>query len=177
MMARIPECLTSGNIYRINKTVNKIVRVFVIGFLIILVICFLPAFFLPAPEDEVLVSLGEPVSSKIYTEGVFQDFTHYGKYKFESIDIDNNEYFKQITPETEKDFLRHLEDFEGWVELIRENDPGQEVPKEYDFTTNVISEDDYLYIYDDPDYPDLGSYNVYFFDTETLTLYYFHNNI
>jgi len=40
-----------------------------------------------------------------------------------------------------------------------------------------FSAHDYVYIYDDPDYPYLGNYNVYFFDTETMTLYYFHNNI
>ena len=33
-MARIPKCLTLENIYRINKITGKIVRVFVIGFLI-----------------------------------------------------------------------------------------------------------------------------------------------
>ena len=36
---------------------------------------------------------------------------------------------------------------------------------------------DYVYIYDDPDYPDLGSYRVYFFDSETNTLCYFRNNV
>lgn len=47
----------------------------------------------------------------------------------------------------------------------------------YDFDVSCITEDDYLYICDDPGYPELGCYDVYFFDMETLTLYYFHNNL
>lgn len=47
----------------------------------------------------------------------------------------------------------------------------------YDFDKNIISNNDYIYIYDKPSYPKLGFYNIYYIDAETNILYYFHNNI
>ncbi len=73
--------------------------------------------------------------------------------------------------------MEHIEDFEDWIEAIKDSNPESEVVAGYDFDLSLISEADYVYIYDDPDYPELGNYDVYFFDMETMTLYYFHNNI
>ena len=54
----------------------------------------------------------------------------------------------------------------------------------YHFSRDDIDEGDYLYIYDregkpigDGAYSKYDYYNVYFFDSQTTTLYYFHNNI
>ena len=54
----------------------------------------------------------------------------------------------------------------------------------YHFSRADIDESDYLYIYDrngeaigEGVYSKYDSYNVYFFDSQTTTLYYFHNNI
>lgn len=134
-----------------------------------------------ATPDAVLDSLGEYSTKGFYTSGEFQDYTDYAKYTYEDIDISDNTYFEIITTESKAELDTHIEDFEKWIKAISESDPKNEVVENYDFDNSIISFDDYLYIYDDPDYIEagfpLGYYNVYFLDTETLTLYFFHNNI
>ena len=60
----------------------------------------------------------------------------------------------------------------------------QEREKEYDFDINLITEGDYVKIktkegkeIGNYKYGKFDDYSVYFFDVETLTLYYIHNNI
>ena len=60
----------------------------------------------------------------------------------------------------------------------------QEREKEYDFDINLITEGDYVKIktkegkkIGNSKYGKFDDYSVYFFDVETLTLYYIHNNI
>ena len=130
-----------------------------------------------APKDPVLTSLGTYSTGKLYTSGEFQDYTDYAKYAFDHVDVLNSPYFLQIDPAGEKRLIAHIANFEGWVKTIAARDPMDEVVVHYDFDTSIISEDDYLYIYDDPDYQQFGNYDVYFLDMETLVLYYFHNNI
>ena len=123
--------------------------------------------------DEVLQSLGEYKSEQYFTSGGFQDFTDYAKYTYEDVDFSNNIYFSKVSSDSSENLITHIEDFEKWIEILEENN---EVALAYDFDSSVISDNDYLYIYDDPYYPELGNYDVYFFDIETMTLYYFHNN-
>lgn len=130
-----------------------------------------------APTDKVLESLGEYEKEEYYSSGGFQDFTDYAKYTYESIDLSENPYFEKITEQSKEALLSHIDDFEKWLAAITESDPDYELLSTYDFSTDIISNEDYLYIYDDPDYPELGCYDVYLFDTENATLYYFHNNI
>ena len=54
----------------------------------------------------------------------------------------------------------------------------------YDLDRTIINEGDYFYIYDkmgepigESQYEQYECYDVYIFDTESCTLYYFHNNI
>ena len=145
------------------------------AFILVLSILLLSA--CSAPKDEVLASLGKYKSKEFFTSGGFQDYTDYAKYTYESLDISGNEYFNKVSFDSMDELINHIEDFEGWVQTIKESEPDNEVVLGYDFNSSVISEEDYLYIYDDPDYPELGSYKVYFFDVESMTLYYFHNNI
>ncbi len=126
------------------------------------------------PTDEVLQSLGEYKSEQYFTSGGFQDYTNYAKYTYEDVDFSNNIYFSEISTGSSENLITHIKDFEKWVELLEEDN---EVALAYDFDSSVISKEDYLYIYDDPNYSKLGCYDVYFFDVETMTLYYFHNNI
>ena len=56
--------------------------------------------------------------------------------------------------------------------------------KEYDFDVTKITEGDFFRIktkegesIGDSKYQKFDNYTLYFFDTETLTLYYIHNNI
>ena len=136
-----------------------------------------------APEDKVLHSLGEYKSHEFYTEGAFQDFTDYAKYYYDPVDFTANEYFSKIGQSDINLLNEHLDDFESWIETYREGDATREIVENYDFDRSIIDHEDYLYIesekYDPWDDGNMvfASYDVYFFDTQTNTLYYFHNNI
>ena len=133
-------------------------------------------------EDKVIASLGEYDKEDFFTSGGFQDYTDYAKYYYTSIDMEGNKYFKKVT---ESDFTAintHLDDFESWIENIRDGEPSNEVAVHYDFDRSIIDTEDYLYIDSEEHTWDDGStslvrYNVYLFDTQTQVLYYFHNNI
>lgn len=129
------------------------------------------------PKDDVLDSLGKYESKQFFTSGGFQDFTDYAKYCFDSVDFSDNSYFQIITESSRENLEAHIDDFEKWVQAVSDTDADNEVVVNYDFDRSVISDSDYIYIYDDPDYPEFGNYNVYYFDVETNILYYFHNNI
>lgn len=129
------------------------------------------------PKDDVLDSLGKYESKQFFTSGGFQDFIDYAKYCFDSVDFSDNSYFQIITESSRENLEAHIDDFENWVQAVRDTDADNEVVVNYDFDRSVISDTDYIYIYDDPDYPEFGNYNVYYFDVETNILYYFHNNI
>ena len=85
----------------------------------------------------------------------------------------------------ETDFViinTHLDDFEGWIETIKDSEPSSEVVVNYDFDREIIDTEDYVYIDSEEHtwsngYTALVRYNIYLFDTQTQVLYYFHNNI
>ena len=129
------------------------------------------------PEDEVIASLGAYESEEYYSSGGFQDFTDYAKYTYDSVDFSDNEYFKIMWYDRKKALIEHIVNFESWVEEIEGFEPENDVVVGYDFDISMITMDDYVYIYDDPDCVYLWCYDVYFFDMETMTLYYFHNNL
>ena len=135
-----------------------------------------------APENKVLNSLGEYKSKEFYTEGAFQDFTDYAKYYYDHVNFADNEYFCKIG-QVDIDVLNeHLDDFESWIKTYREGDASREIVVNYDFDRSLIDCEDYLYIDSekhtwDDGYTSLVNYDVYFFDNQTNTLYYFHNNI
>ena len=152
-------------------------------FAIILLFSFL-ALILSAcvPVDKVLDSLGEYKSCEFYTEDSFQDYTDYAKYYYDSVDFSNNEYFTKIEQSDIDVLNEHLDDFESWIETYREGDASRDIVVNYDFDRSFIDNADYLYINSekhtwDDGYTSLVNYDVYFFDTQTNTLYYFHNNI
>lgn len=145
---------------------------------LLLLLCFCLMF--SAPEGEVVTSLGKVSSKEFYSSGGFQDFTDYGIYRFADPKIEENEYLKPMTEEDLSVFFNYLEDFEGWVGL---HDHTEELYLHYDFDFSIVDVDDYFYLYTNPEYPAYGtnnicgSYNLYFFDVQSQTLYYFHNNI
>lgn len=128
-------------------------------------------------EDSVINSIGESSEIGFYSNEGFQDYTDYAKYSYETVDFENNAYFKNIDGQLKSEFEKHLDDFEEWIGLYKENGSEYDIVKYYDFDKSIISDEDYIYIYDDPDYPEMGCYDVYFFDFESKILYYFHNNI
>ncbi len=133
-------------------------------------------------EDKAIASLGEYEKEEFFTSGGFQDYTDYAKYYYTSVDFENNKYFKKVK---ETDFTAintHLDDFENWIESIRNSVPSNEVVVNYDFDRGIVDTEDYFYI-DSEEHTWEGGmtafvrYNVYLFDTQTQVLYYFHNNI
>lgn len=136
--------------------------------------------------DPVIESLPPCESKVMYTCGGWQDFTDFGIYDFSTIDIselNNNKYFSSVNTEL-SNVLSYIEDFEKWVECHRRSDASQELPANYNFDEAVIDEKDYFYVKTKEGTP-IGSgtygkfdnYSLYLFDTQTKTLYYFHNNI
>ncbi|MBQ4568712.1 MAG: hypothetical protein IJA62_01425 [Ruminococcus sp.] len=132
-------------------------------------------------EDEVVVSLGEYTHKEFYTSGGFQDYTDYAKYHYDDVDLKDNPYLKQVNDENISEFIDFLENFESWVYIHAESEPEGELAVSYDFNTDIISEDDYVYMdnrYDgDDELFEFSNYNLYFFDSQSKILYFFHNNI
>lgn len=128
-------------------------------------------------EDRVISSLGRYESCEYFTSGGFKDYTDYAKYTYKDITFRNNQYFNKISSKSKEDLMAHIENFESWIEIIKESDNKNDVILGYDFDTSIISENDYLYIYDDPDYDEFGNYNIYFFDMESNILYFFHTDV
>ena len=132
-------------------------------------------------DDAVMLSLPAYTQKEFYTEGVWQDFTDYGVYTFSTFDeakLDENLYFEKVT-DTEN-ILSYIENFEGWLT------GDTELSAHYNFDKSWIDESDYVFIStkegktignSDHRYGKFDNYDVYFFDTDTWTLYYFHNNI
>lgn len=146
--------------------------------------CSYADYFVTSIDDEVMASLGRYEKREYYTSGGFQDYTDYAKYKYNDIELEGNPYLKPVTEENLTEFKGYLENFEGWIETISESDPNNEVVLCYDFSASLINEEDYLFVDNRASSEDeefLGSpytnYNLYFFDTKSSTLYYFHNNI
>ena len=134
------------------------------------------------PEDKVITSLGEYEKKEFFTSGGFQDYTDYAKYFFISDNVVDNKYLNKIQ-EADFDIINmYLDDFEGWIETIKNSEPSSEVVVNYDFDREIIDTEDYFYIDSEEHtwsdgYTSLVRYNIYLFDSQTQVLYYFHNNI
>ena len=126
-----------------------------------------------------MMCLPTPDSSDCYYGDGFQDYTDYCKYYYAEPEavlqaLKSNPYFKPVTAADIAELDKCFEDFEGWVELVEYKDA-------YDFQRSCIDTQDYFYIEDkekSSEHPDLYfSYDIYFFDTQTATLFYIHNNV
>ena len=143
--------------------------------ILVLGAAYLPGLFFTT--DEVAASLGRCSSRVFYSSGGFQDFTDYAKYSFLDPHPEENPYLSKMTYKDIEKFNQYLNDFENWVQVIGRNNSQNELVLNYDFDRSVISHNDYLYIYNPYANNTFDNYNIYFFDQETSTLYYFHNNI
>lgn len=132
--------------------------------------------------DPVIASLPEYKSSFLYTSDGIQDYTDYAEYYYDSVtveDLEASEYLKAATAEDIDEILMYIENFEDWVEAA-----GGELTENYGFDKALLSEGDFFCIitrYGEPigegTYGRFDDYTVYYFDTDTQILYYFHNNI
>ena len=153
--------------------------------IVVVLVCFLFLLSITscaAPEDKVIASLGEYEKKEFFTSGGFQDYTDYAKYYFNSANAKENQYLNKIQDADFAIINTHLDDFEGWIETIRNSEPSSEVVVNYDFDREIIDTEDYFYIDSEEDTwsdgdTSLVNYDIYLFDTQTQVLYYFHNNI
>ena len=133
-------------------------------------------------KDEVIISLGTYEKQEFFSSGGFQDYTNYAKCYFSSPNVTQNKYLRKIQ---ETDFAainKHLDDFERRIEIIKDDEPSNEVVVNYDFDRGIIDTEDYVYIESEEHtwssgHTSLVKYNIYLFDTQTQVLYYFHTNI
>lgn len=168
---RINAKLKDVDITSKRSILSAVIRT-VLAILIIFGIVYLIASSEPDPVE----SIGSYESSEFYTSGGFQDYTDYAKYLYNEADFEGNEYFVQINSDEKENLLTYIEDFEDWIDAVGESAPNNKLVREYDFDASLISSDDYVYIsflYEDNP---MRNYDVYFFDSGTMTLFYFHNN-
>jgi hypothetical protein len=87
-------------------------------------------------------------------------------------EVKNNTYFKPVTPDDITELNSYFDNFEGWLEYVEYKD-------KYDFQRNDIDTEDYFYIKNDEisEKHKYWDYDVYFFDVQTKTLFFIHNNI
>ena len=127
--------------------------------------------------DEVISSVGVAITEDYHQYGWWQDYTIYAKYTFENPQYANNTYLEKMTQEDISEFNLYLENFEDWVSVAKGDTSGLDLVRNYDFDKNMISTKDYCYIDSNDELDEFVSYNLYFYDTETEILYYFHNHI
>ena len=110
-----------------------------------------------------------------YDRNGFQDYTDYAKYMYDTKDIiTSDKEYKKIELDDIQNIVGYFENFSGWMEAA-------DRLSNFDFDINDINEGDYVKI-KTKEGQKVGNgkydnYSIYFFDIETLTLYYIHNNI
>lgn len=114
--------------------------------------------------------------TEYYYKDSIQDHTDYAKYVYDKIIVENDNNYKLVQDDIDN-IKSYFNDFKSVME-------SEERLNEYDFDINSITENDYVRIITkegtpigDSTYGKFDNYSVYLFDSETLTLYYIHNNI
>lgn len=121
---------------------------------------------------------GYTAKEEYFDKNGFQDYTDFAKYTYSNKEIiTNNKQYRKIT---EKD----IDEIKGYFEDFYKCMDAQNRLNEYKFDINTINEGDYVLIktkegkeIGNSQYGKYDNYSVYLFDSETLTLYYIHNNI
>ena len=128
-----------------------------------------------SPQQAVIDSVGENECVAYYSHGI-RDFTDYGVYSYSEPHVTDNAYFQNVTDNNE--LSQYLSHFESAVLNIPED---TDIYKYYDFDRSLIDSEDYFCIKDKSTEEELYQpfyyYDIYFFDTQSNTLHYFHNDI
>ena len=134
---------------------------------------------LPLPTlNESIIPEGYIGKEEHFDKEGWQDFTDYCKYVYtDATSFETNLQFQTVTDSDTENIVGYFENFQTWMET--ENRLG-----EYDFDTGCITPGDYIHIETKEGtligsgyYGKFDSYTVYFFDTDSNTLYYIHSNI
>ncbi len=130
--------------------------------------------------DPLLAELPVYKDEKCYKGTGFQDYTKYCEYCY--MDnvlnlLDKSSYLKKVTSDDISTVVNYFENFKKWIEH-------EDFRHNYNFDKEFVSEGDYFYI--DNNYPNedfdynpekYPTYNAYWFDRETLTMYFIHNGV
>ena len=157
------------------RMASRVVFLLICSSLIFVGLIYL-TFTLLIPEDIILESLPKYSEKEYYSSGGFQDTTDYAKYTYliSGEDLQINEYLLPVESTDLPQIIAYIEDFEEWLSV------SHDFPTEsYDFDKAIVSAGDYFYVsnrYQEPEKA-FWNYDLYYFDLESLTLYYFHSNI
>lgn len=121
---------------------------------------------------------GYSSSEEYMDEDRIQDHTDFCMYRYDSAgSFEKMQEYASVTEEDIEKLAGYFSDFGEWMEMKDRLD-------EYTFDVSFISEGDLYYIQTKEGqsvgenvYGTYDDYTVYFFDADTLTLYYIHNNI
>lgn len=120
---------------------------------------------------------GYTSKTEYYDKEGIQDHTDYAKYVYDKIIVENDDNYIKVNEKDIENIKSYFNDFKDAME-------SQNRLNQYDFDINSITENDYVRIITkegtpigDSTYGKFDNYSVYLFDSETLTLYYIHNNI
>ena len=128
--------------------------------------------------DYVGIPKGYIEKHEFYDKEGFQDYTDYAKYIYSNnSSFINNDEYQKVSDNDIDNIKGYFDNFKGWMEKAGRLD-------EYDFNESIINEGDYVKIktkegqpIGNSKYKKYDNYHVYFFDSETNTLYYIHSNI
>lgn len=117
-------------------------------------------------------------SEEHWDKEAFQDSIDYCIYYYDTADhVESASEFGKVTEGDIEKITGYFQNFRQWMQTAKRLD-------EYSFDPECISAGDYCYIKTKEGEPIGGTvygeydyYTVYFFDVETLTLYYIHSNI
>lgn len=120
---------------------------------------------------------GYTSKTEYYDKEGIQDHTDYAKYVYDKIIVENDDNYIKVNENDIENIKSYFNDFKDAME-------SQNRLNEYDFDINSITENDYVRIVTkegtpigDSTYGKFDNYSIFLFDSETLTLYYIHNNI
>lgn len=128
-------------------------------------------------ESQVLKTLGNYESKRLWTHGEFQDYADFGCYHYASVTLEENPYFRKASSQDIETICGFLDNYEQWIETFRDNDPDDVLVQNYHFDRNILDTQDYFYIYNHYEEEPYWNYDLWVFDSQTNVLYYFHNNI
>ncbi len=148
---------------------------------IIALIIFLSSALLSGCAADKAIPKGYSEKYEYFDPDGFQDFTDYCKYLYPKDAVDTfkkSTLYREMSQEDVSRIAGYFDDFTGWAKAA------EHLQGKYDFVVSLISAGDYYFIQTkegtqigDSVYGTYDDYSVYFYDTETSTLFYIHNNI
>ena len=148
---------------------------------IVALLIFLSFTFLSGCAADKAILKGYSEKYEYFDPDGFQDFTDYCKYlypKDADVTFKKSTLYREMSQEDVSRIAGYFDNFAGWAKAA------EHLQGKYDFDVSLISTGDYCFIQTkegtpvgDSAYGTYDDYSVYYYDTETHTLFYIHNNI